>query len=83
MSAKRARGRARRYTVGGPNANPSTGGLVDDKKIIALAKKNAAKAQQVQEKNKQKFDATLDATRPAERSAEADRIFKEMKRREF
>ena len=56
---------------------------MDDKKIIALARKNAAKAQQVQEKNRQKFDATLDATRPAERSADAERIFKEMKRREF
>jgi hypothetical protein len=57
---------------------------VDDKKIIALAKKNAAKAQQVQEKNRQKFDATLDATRPpGTSSVEADRIFKEMKRREF
>lgn len=56
---------------------------MDDKKIIALAKKNAAKAQQVQEKNRGKFDATLDATRPAERSTDADRIFKEMKRREF
>ena len=56
---------------------------MDDKKIIALAKKNAAKAQQVQEKNRGKFDATLDATKPVERSTDADRIFKEMKKREF
>ncbi len=58
---------------------------MDDKKIIALAKKNAAKAQQVQEKNRRTFDATLDATKPATKTsnAEADRIFKEMKKREF
>ena len=43
---------------------------MDDKKIIALAKKNAAKAQQVQEKNRGKFDATLDATRSTERSSD-------------
>ena len=73
----------RHYTRGARNAHTRAGGSVDDKKLIALAKKNAAKAQQVQEKNRRKFDATLDATRPAERSAEADRIFKEMKRREF
>ena len=80
---RQARRAAELYTRGAPNAHTATGDSVDDKKIIALARKNAAKAQQVQEKNRQKFDATLDATRPAERSADADRIFKEMKRREF
>ena len=80
---RRARRAAEWYTRGAANAHTATGDPVDDKKIIAMAPKNTAKAQQVQEKNKHKFDATLDATRPAERSADAERIFKEMKRREF
>ncbi len=58
---------------------------MDDKKLLALARKNAAKAQ-VRAKPKPAFDATLDATRPAtpdDDSGEAERIFREMKRREF
>ena len=57
---------------------------MDDKKIQALARKNAAKAQAVK-KQKPAFDPTLDATRPPEapEGSEADRIFREMKRREF
>ena len=57
---------------------------MDDKKILALARKNAAKSV-AQSKPKKAYDATLDATRPAapDDSGEAQRIFKEMKRREF
>jgi len=58
---------------------------MDDKKIEALAKKNAAKAQRALKKPRPAFDPTLDATRPPEApdGSEADRIFREMKRREF
>lgn len=58
---------------------------MDDKKIIALARKNAAKAQVQAKKRPKVYDATLDATRPAttDDAGEADRLFKEMKRREF
>jgi soluble cytochrome b562 len=58
---------------------------MDDKKILALARKNAAKSQRVQNARRPAYDATLDATRPAspdESSNEADQIFREMKRRE-
>jgi 5-methylcytosine-specific restriction endonuclease McrBC GTP-binding regulatory subunit McrB len=60
---------------------------VDDKKLLALAKKNAAKSQLPKNKPRPVYDATLDATRPAEipeeKASEADAIFREMKRREF
>lgn len=58
---------------------------MDDKKLQALARKNAAKAKQVEKKRQRAFDATIDATRPPEpeEGSEADRIFREMKRREF
>lgn len=57
---------------------------MDDKQLLALARKNAAKSQ-AQLKPKRSYDATLDATRPAplDEGSEADRIFREMKRREF
>jgi hypothetical protein len=57
---------------------------MNDKQLLALARKNAAKAQ-AQDKRRKSYDATLDATRPAksENDGEADKLFKEMKRREF
>jgi len=59
--------------------------MLSDKQIAALAKRNAAKAQQIQKKRQQKFDATLDATRSPDEddTGEAQRIFDEMKKREF
>ena len=56
---------------------------MDDRKLLALARKNAARAQE-QAKPKRSYDPTLDATRPsdAEDNTEAERIFREMKRRE-
>ena len=54
----------------------------DDKRIAALAKKNAAKIKPPKEAETAKFDPTL-RQRPAENSAETQRLFKEMKRREF
>lgn len=59
--------------------------MLSDKQIAALARRNAAKAQQLQKKRQQTFDATLDATRPPaeDDTGEAQRIFDEMKKREF
>ena len=56
---------------------------MDDRKLLALARKNAAKAQE-QAKPKRSYDATLDATHPtdAKDHSDAERIFREMKRRE-
>jgi hypothetical protein len=56
---------------------------MDDRKLLALARKNAAKAQE-QAKPKRSYDPTLDATRPSgtEANNDAQRIFREMKRRE-
>jgi hypothetical protein len=59
---------------------------MDDKKLIALARKNAAKSAEIEKKRKKKtYDATLDVTRPEEPpdDSEADAIFREMKKREF
>ena len=58
---------------------------MDEKKLIALAKKNAARSIEAQKKRRPAYDATLDATRPAEpdEGSEAEEIFREMKRREF
>jgi hypothetical protein len=57
---------------------------MNEKQIKALAKKNAAKAAKVQQKRERVYDATVEATRPAEADMkEAQQIFKEMKRREF
>lgn len=57
---------------------------MDDKQLLALARRNAARAQ-AQAKPRKSYDATLEATRPAapEKAAEAEKLFKEMKRREF
>lgn len=54
----------------------------DDKRIAALAKKNAAKIKPPKDEETSKFDPTL-RQRPTEQSAETQRLFKEMKRREF
>lgn len=58
---------------------------MNEKQIRALAKRNAAKAQRAQEQRQRTYDATLDATRAreTENADEANRIFREMKRREF
>jgi hypothetical protein len=59
---------------------------MDEKKLRALARKNAAKSADLEQKRKKKtYDATLDVTRPAEApdDSEADAIFREMKKREF
>jgi hypothetical protein len=56
---------------------------MDDRKLLALARKNAAKAQE-QAKPKRSYDPTLDATRTpgTKDTSDAERIFREMKRRE-
>ncbi|HEX5180532.1 MAG TPA: hypothetical protein VFW04_14440 [Gemmatimonadaceae bacterium] len=58
---------------------------MDDKKILALARKNAAKSIAQNKPRAKAYDATVEATRPVapDDTSEADRIFKEMKRREF
>ncbi len=60
---------------------------MNDKQLLALARRNAAKAQSESKKEVQRrklYDSTLEATRPAEElDAEALEIFREMKRREF
>ncbi len=61
---------------------------MNDKQLLALARKNAAKAAKAQDNEKKArktYDSTLEATRsPGEDDRhEADEIFKEMKRREF
>jgi hypothetical protein len=58
--------------------------IMDDRKLEALARKNAAK--QAAPKGKRRtYDPTLDATRSPEGDddEERKRFFKEMKRREF
>lgn len=54
----------------------------DDKRIAALAKKNAAKTARPKTVNPARFDDTL-RIRPDEEDPETRRFFKEMKRREF
>ena len=58
---------------------------MNQKQIEALARKNAAKAHKVQAQRQRTYDATLDATRSQgeDDNADALRIFKEMKKREF
>jgi hypothetical protein len=59
---------------------------MNQKKLEALAKRNAAKATKVQKQRSRTYDATLDATRsqgPEDDEGEALRLFREMKRREF
>jgi hypothetical protein len=55
------------------------------KQLEALARKNAAKAIRNTTKPRPSYDPTLDATRPKnpDDTGDADRIFKEMKKREF
>jgi hypothetical protein len=57
---------------------------MDDKQLIALAKKNAAKSA-VPKGPRRTYDATLDATKATQDDLEEERrvFFKEMKRREF
>jgi hypothetical protein len=54
----------------------------DDARIAALAKKNAEKAVPPKRDRATQFDSTL-RQRPAEEEPETERLFKEMKRREF
>jgi hypothetical protein len=55
--------------------------LMDEKKLQALARKNAAKAA-AQQKPKAKYDSTL-PTGNDEKDQDALKLFKEMKKREF
>ncbi|HEX9895787.1 MAG TPA: hypothetical protein VGA78_17780 [Gemmatimonadales bacterium] len=54
----------------------------EDKKIAALARKNAAKIKPRRSDEAEQFDATL-RLRSGEQDAETKRLFKEMKKREF
>ena len=54
----------------------------DDKRIAALARKNAAKIKPPKAEEPARFDPPL-RQRPGEQSAATQRLFKEMKRREF
>ena len=57
---------------------------MNEKQIKALAKRNAAKAAKVKPSSTRAYDQTVEKTRPAERDdTDAQRIFKEMKKREF
>jgi hypothetical protein len=58
---------------------------MNEKQIRALAKRNAAKALKAEKQRQRSYDETLDATRPREDAdaTDAQRIFREMKRREF
>ncbi len=59
---------------------------MNEKQLEALARKNAAKATKNMNKARPSYDATLDATKgKGDDSAvmEAQRMFKEMKKREF
>jgi len=54
----------------------------EDQRIAALVKKNAAKIKPPTADHSAQFDPTL-RHRPTEQSSETQRLFKEMKRREF
>jgi hypothetical protein len=54
----------------------------EDQRIAALAKKNAAKVAPPKGNRSVKFDPTL-RQRPEEEDPETQRLFKEMKKREF
>jgi hypothetical protein len=54
----------------------------DDARIARLAKKNAEKAVRPKRDRASQFDDTL-RQRPDDDEAETERLFKEMKRREF
>ncbi|HET9512362.1 MAG TPA: hypothetical protein VFO95_00430 [Gemmatimonadales bacterium] len=54
----------------------------DDKRIAALARKNAGKVKKSKSDQTTQFDPTL-RIRPDEQDPDARRLFKEMKKREF
>lgn len=54
----------------------------DDQRIVALAKKNAAKIKPPAQDKAGQFDDTL-RLRPPEQDIETERMFKDMKKREF
>ena len=57
---------------------------MNEKQIKALAKRNAAKAARVKPTSMRAYDSTVEVTRPPDRDdTDANRIFKEMKKREF
>jgi hypothetical protein len=57
---------------------------MNEKQLQALVKKNAAKAAKAAEKRAAYTDPTLSATKSPDRDdSDAQKIFKEMKRREF
>ena len=58
---------------------------MDDKKLLALARKNAARTIAKQKKATPKYDATLpeQPVEQLENTEELKHFFKEMKRREF
>ncbi len=53
----------------------------DDKKLEALARKNAAKVTKEKTKKRRQYDDTLQPER--EEDADAGELFREMKKREF
>lgn len=55
--------------------------MIDDRKLAALAKKNAAKEAKPKNKKRRKYDDTL--PRETEDDPELRRFFSEMKKREF
>ena len=57
-------------------------GKQEDRRIAALAKKNAAKIKPPTADHSERFDPTLRQRAP-EQTAETKRLFKDMKRREF
>lgn len=57
-------------------------GKQEDRRIAALAKKNAAKIKPPTNDQSEHFDPTLRQRAP-EQTAETKRLFKDMKRREF
>jgi hypothetical protein len=54
----------------------------EDQRLAALAKKNAEKAVRPKRDRASQFDPTL-RQKPAEDEVETERLFKDMKRREF
>ena len=54
----------------------------EDKRIAALAKKNAAKIKPPTKDQSAQFDSTL-RQKPPDQEEDTKRLFKEMKRREF
>ena len=54
----------------------------EDQRLAALAKKNAEKAARPKRDRASQFDPTL-RQKPAEEEVETERLFKDLKRREF